>query len=354
MLLMIHVDDGVCAGRPKEIAKVMECLKKEVEVLEIGWIDTHLAVNYELRKDEIGWYFECEMRKYVMDVVDDFEREWYGGEALPDRPTPMMPGQCLLKSEPDATIIDISSYQKYVGRLLYAITKVIPDCANTIRELSCYMSAPSGPHWRALKQLLCYLKHRYKPLKLRAPTELRVIAAFDADWASDKNDRKSISSYVTTIGGTALTNFQSKKQQTVVLSSCEAETMAGTLCAQDVLFTRNLLREIVGERLLSLSYIYGDNVASLFLAQNNSLGQRSKHIDIKHRFMHDLVVNDDVELRHVRSEDNSADIGTKSVTIETHEKLSDQVHNGLIIAKTSTKEDVESICETPKNEEEDG
>jgi hypothetical protein len=84
------------------------------------------------------------------------------------------------------------------------------------------------------------------------------------------------------VGGTSLVTWQSKKQQTVALRSCETETMAMMICAQNVLFVTNLLQELIGDKLLKLSYVYGDNVASLFLAQNNSVSQRTKHIDICH------------------------------------------------------------------------
>ena len=58
-------------------------------------------------------------------------------------------------------------------------------------------------------------------------------------WATDKNNQKSVSGYITTMGGTSLVTWQSKKQQTVTLSSSESETMAMTVCAQDVLFVTN-------------------------------------------------------------------------------------------------------------------
>jgi hypothetical protein len=174
---------------------------------------------------------------------------------------------------------------------------------------------------------------------------------FDSDWATDKNDRRSISSYLTTIGGTSLVNWQSKKQQTVALSSCESETMAATMCAQDVLFTMNLLKELIGEELLEPSFVYGDNVASLFLVQNNSVGQRTKHIDIRHRFILELVERKRFELRHVRSEENTSDINSKNTKIEIHKKMSDRLYEGLVVAQVdssgkedqrkSTKEDVE-------------
>jgi hypothetical protein len=181
--------------------------------------------------------------------------------------------------------------------------------------------------------LLGHLKHNYKPLKFRAPTELRVVAMFDSDWATDKNDRRSISSYLTTIGGTALVNWQSKKQQTIALSSCESETMAGTMCAQDVMFTMNLLQELVDDRLLKPSFVYGDNVASLFLAQNNAVSQRTKHIDIRQRFMYELVESKRFELRHVKTDENTSDINSKNTKIEIHKKMAERLYSGLAIAE---------------------
>jgi hypothetical protein len=96
-----------------------------------------------------------------------------------------------------------------------------------------HMTAPGMEHWKVLEHLLGYLKYNYKPLKFQAPKELYVISIFDGDWAADKNDRRSISSYLTTIGGMSLVTWQSKKQQTVTLSSCESETMGNdSLCSR--------------------------------------------------------------------------------------------------------------------------
>ena len=68
----------------------MKTVREEVEVLEIGRIDTHLAVDYQLQKDSIGWYFECSMKKYVMDAIAEYESEF--GVTLGDYPTPSAPG----------------------------------------------------------------------------------------------------------------------------------------------------------------------------------------------------------------------------------------------------------------------
>ena len=331
LLLVFHIDDGCVAGRPEEVKKLMEHLRAEIEILEIGRMEEHLGVHYKLARDSIGWYYECNMDKYIDKTIKAYEEAT--GKVLKDYPTPGAPSTILMKVEDESLIIDPTEYRKYVGRILYAVTKVLPDCANAVRDLTCHMTAPGEEQWKALEHLLGHLKFRLRHLKLRAPNELRVVSEFDGDWGTDKNDRKSISSYFTTIGGTFLTNWQSKKQQTVALSSCESETMAGTLCAQEVLFEMNLLEELVGDDLQKPSYIYGDNVASLFLAQNNAVSQRTKHIDIRYRFMNDLVQSSKAELRHVKSEDNTSDINSKNTKIETHTRLSNKVYEGMTIAE---------------------
>jgi len=165
------------------------------------------------------------------------------------------------------------------------------------------------------------------------------MTAFDSDWATNKNDRKSISSVLTTLGGMSLINFQSKKQATVALSSCEAETMAGTVAGQDTVFENNMLEEIMGEKPTLPSYVYGDNAGALFLAKYNHVGQRTKHMDLRHRYMSELVHKGIVELRHIGSDDNPADINSKNVKTELHLRHRRKLYEGLILA-TPIEEDV--------------
>jgi len=99
---------------------------------------------------------------------------------------------------------------------------------------------------------------------------------------------------------------------------------------------------------LKPSYVYGDNVASLFLAQNNSVGQRTKHIDIRHRFMSELVESKQFELRHVCSEENTSDVNSKNMKIDTHTKMVDRLYNGLVVAEVD--EQVQDAFESSKED----
>ena len=104
-----------------------------------------------------------------------------------------------------------------------------------------------------------------------------------------------------------------------------------TLLAKDVVFVRNLLEELVGGEQEHPFYIYGDNEGSLYLVNNNVVSARTKHVDLRHKYLVDLTRKGIVEVRHVRSEDNVADINSKNVKVETHQRLSDLMYEGLVV-----------------------
>ena len=65
----------------------------------------------------------------------------------------------------------------------------------------------------------------------------------DADWTGDLDDRKSTSGYLFKISGGAVTR-RSKKQSCVALSTAEAEYMALSSAAQEVIWLRQLTTEL--------------------------------------------------------------------------------------------------------------
>jgi hypothetical protein len=178
--MVFHIDDAYCTGLPSEVAKMMAHLKKSVEVLEIGRMQDHLGVSYSLQRDEIGWYYECEMSKYIKKTIAEYEHDMK--KTLQEHPTPAARGSILSKLGEEEAADRVDQFHKYIGRVLYAVLKVLLDCDNAIRDMTCHMTAPGKEHWKALEHLLGYLKHHYRPMKFRAPKELRAVAMFDGDW----------------------------------------------------------------------------------------------------------------------------------------------------------------------------
>jgi hypothetical protein len=144
---------------------------------------------------------------------------------------------------------------------------------------------------------------------LRKPRVLQPISDCDSDYAKDENDRQSVSDRINTLGG-RITNWTSKKQQTVLLSSSEAEYQALSECTQETVFTRNLVEELTGQKKPAI--IYEDNLGTIFLVKNQQVSYRTKHIDIRHHLMRDLQDRKELDVRFKRSENNSSDIMTNN------------------------------------------
>ncbi|KAF8689774.1 Reverse transcriptase (RNA-dependent DNA polymerase), partial [Rhizoctonia solani] len=133
----------------------------------------------------------------------------------------------------------------------------------------------------------------------------------DADWGSNLIDRKSISGHVFMLGGTAV-SWSAKKQATVALSTMEAKYMALLHACTQALWMQQFFEEL---------YLYADaptlilsdNLAALTLSVKSQFHGQSKHINIQHHFMHDIIKKQKVTTLYVPSNKNLADAFTKAL-----------------------------------------
>jgi hypothetical protein len=159
------------------------------------------------------------------------------------------------------------------------------------------------------------------------PKELQVVAYADANYATNTDDRQSISGNVVTIGGT-ITHWTSKTQTTVSQSSCEAEYRSAAMCASEMVFTQNLIEEIEMNRYPAILNI--DNTAAIFLINNQHVGVRTKHIDVKYHFIRELTEAGRIMIHYIRSENNVADGNTKNISEVLFKKHRDKLRSGRI------------------------
>ena len=108
-----------------------------------------------------------------------------------------------------------------------------------------------------------------------------------------------------------------------VVSTCEAEYVATTSVCQSV-WLNNIMTQIDFNLDVPIK-IYVDNVSAINLAKNPVFHQRSKHIDIRYHFLRDQVGKNMIKLEYYRSEDQIADIFTKSLKINVFIKLRDML-----------------------------
>ena len=130
----------------------------------------------------------------------------------------------------------------------------------------------------------------------------------DSDYAGDKVDRKSTSGTCQFLGR-SLVSWSSKKQNSVSLSTAEAEYIAaGSCCAQLLWMTQTLKDYGIYVKHVPLLC---DNESAIKIAHNPVQHSRTKHIEVRHHFIRDHVAKGDINLKHVRTNKQLADIFTK-------------------------------------------
>ncbi len=88
--------------------------------------------------------------------------------------------------------------------------------------------------------------------------------------------------------------------------------MSLSAASQQIVFLRALL-DSLGFGLGEPSILLADNLGAISLAKNPIGSRRSKHIDIRHHYIRELVENDVIKLSHVKSSENAADMFTKNL-----------------------------------------
>ncbi|KAK2978722.1 hypothetical protein RJ640_004245 [Escallonia rubra] len=109
--------------------------------------------------------------------------------------------------------------------------------------------------------------------------------------------------------GHSLVSWSSKKQNSVALSTTEAEYMAVGACCAQILWMKQTLLDF------GLKYdhipILCDNTSAIDLTKNPIQHSCTKHIEIKHHFIRDPVQKGDIVLDFVDTNHQIADIFTK-------------------------------------------
>jgi hypothetical protein len=236
----------------------------------------------------------------------------------------------LKAAESDAELVNNIPYQEAIGLLIYAAIGARPDISFAVQALSQYNIRHTAEHWTAVKCVFRYLKGtldcgityggKRSEVTLKTFYEnIRLEGFSDADWGANPDDRRSISGYAFLIGNGAVA-WSSKKQQTVALSSMEAEYLAISHAAKHAIWMNNLLNEL-GHSQDGPVLINADNQSAIAFTKDNTDHSRTKHIDIRHHFIRDCIHDGQITIGYIHTDENSADIFTKALAKDKHKHL---------------------------------
>jgi len=134
-----------------------------------------------------------------------------------------------------------------------------------------------------------------------------IVCYCDSDYAGDKASRKSVSGFILFFMGVPIL-WRLKAQVSVSLSSSEAEYVSLSEAAKEVKFVYMILTSL-GLKVKTPIVVRVDNVGAIFNSENISTTSRSKHVDIRYRFVNEFL----------KTEDNLSDGFTKNISGDIYE-----------------------------------
>lgn len=300
--LVVYVDDIVITGDDQEgIQALKQHLFQHFQTKDLGSLHYFLGIEVAQSKSGIAI---CQ-RKYALDILEET-----GLLNCKPADTPMDPNVKLLPNQGEP-YSDPGRYRRLVGKLNY-LTMTRPDISFSVSVVSQFLNSPCKSHWQAVIRILQYIKGSPgKGLVYTDRGHTSITGYSDADWAGDAGDRRSTSGYCVFIGGN-LISWKSKKQSVVARSSTEAEyrAMAHTTC--ELLWLKHLLQELKFCAITPMNLVC-DNQSALHLSSNPVFHERTKHIEVDCHFIREKILCGTIKTSSVCSQDQLADIFTKSL-----------------------------------------
>ena len=144
-----------------------------------------------------------------------------------------------------------------------------------------FQASPRESHLKATKRILRYLKHTQNVgLWYPKGAKFELVGYSDSDYAGSKVERKSTCQLL----GRSLVSWSSKKQNSVALSTAEAEYISASSCAQTLWMEATL--SDFGIKFKEVPLLR-DNESAIKLTNNLVQYARTKHIDVHHHLIRD-------------------------------------------------------------------
>ena len=241
----------------------------------------------------------------------------FGLESTSSVRTPMSPN-VKLTVDLLSKSVDPSLYKSMIDSLLYLTTSRL-NISYSVRVCARCQANPKESHMTTLKRIIKYVKTTVEFGVWYSKDTSDVLAGYsDANWDGNTDNRKSTSGGCFYVGNN-LVSWMSKKQNSISLSIAETEYIAaGSYCTQ-LLWMQKLLHDygICQEHLT----IYCDNTNAINISKNLVQYSRTKHIEIQHHFIWELVEDGTLTLEFIHINDYKADLFTKPLDSKRFEFL---------------------------------
>ena len=304
-----HVDDLKASHKQKQVIdKFVKWVKDkygaigEVKVV-YGLEHVYLGMNFDFTIDKS---VRINMTKYVKEMLEDYPEQLKGKSKTPAN-------EKLFRVNDSSTKLDREKaevFHTFVAKGLFLSKRARPDIQTVIAFLCTRVQQPNVEDWYKLHRLMDYLKRTKNDCLVMTMDNTSSIKWYiDVAYAVHP-DMRSHTGAVMTLGKGAISSISSK-QKVNARSSTEAELIGVDDVISQVLWAK-LFMESQGISIKE-NIIYQDNKSTILLAENGrqSVGKRSRHLNIKYFYITDQLERKEVEIQYCPTDDMVADFNTK-------------------------------------------
>eukprot|EP00253_Pinus_taeda_P018646 PITA_18646 len=251
------------------IASIKKGLGKIFEMTDLGYVHYYLGIEVTQHPKSIF----LSQKKDIGDLLNRF-----GMTECNPLSTPMEQN-LKLKSIEGKEFEDATKYRQLVGSLIY-LTTTRPDISFAVGILSRFMKKPCEGHWSAAKRVLriCY-----------------------ESWI-----RSCL--------------LEITQQSVPADSTTEAEYVAAVEATKEIVWLRKIFEDLQVKQVQSTPLMI-DNTFAIKLAKNPKFHDLTKHINTKYHLIRHHVEAKTIHLRHCFTNEQIADIFTKSLGREKLERF---------------------------------
>ena len=313
-IVVCYVDDILFLGNtPDTITAMIDHLKANVTNIT-GMGEVRRYVGVDIKRDLDRHTISLSQKPYTTTFVD---------QNIPDdmtsKPIPMSETMDYSKLG-DGSVKPI---QDKVGQLRYLADRTRPDISTAVGILGTAAANPTKAHLKGVEHLARYLKGT-KDLALILGGDDQVVKLFgytDASHLPDDSSKPRLG-YCFFLNLTSGTIYaRSVKDTTVSHSSCESEIKAIDNAIRMAIWLRGFLEEL-GFKQVEPTVLHTDSVSAKALADICNIGTNSSHLVMRINYIHECVEAGIIQLKYINTLNEVADILTKLLPVEAHERHS--------------------------------
>lgn len=314
-MVALYVDDLLIAATTLSvISSVKQSLCSFYSMKDLGLASKFLGMNI----NQTSGFISLSLNDYIKASAE-----------LSNAPlshavsTPLSPTMDLFDSS-SPRLQNITIYQRIIGQLLFISNTGRPDIAYSVSLLSRFLKAPTEIHLRAARRVFQYLySTRSAALVYHKGSPVSLDIFSDASYGNRADIPYATRGYVTLLAGGTITWCSKKIRSEVTLSSTEAEYISASEAVAEIQWLSNLINHMTIK--VPRPTLWVDNIPAIHVAENPVGHSRMKHVDIKYHHIRKAIVDGKLNIKHVRTTEQLADITTKTLTAKPFRYLASKL-----------------------------